>query len=106
MSGEAYKSFKEERDGHAARLVAQRVYVRSRTQLWWDRVTAGLAVAVVGVVLASVLWLLAWSIAEDQKAPLCAPVDYHDGAWHNQDGAIVAVSPTEDGVLHYVGECK
>jgi hypothetical protein len=78
-------SLRDARDDHAARLVAQRVYVRSRKQLWWDRVTAGLCVAVIGVVLAS---------------------DYHDGAWHNPEGAVVAVSPTEDGILHYVGECK
>jgi hypothetical protein len=99
-------SLRDARDDHAARLVAQRVYVRSRKQLWWDRVTAGLCVAVIGVVLASVLYLLAWSITEDQKTMLCAPVDYHDGAWHNPEGAVVAVSPTEDGILHYVGECK
>lgn len=84
----------------------RRVVVRTRAQLFADRVLAGLVVALIGVVLAGVLYALAWSLTEDQKPPACAPVDYHDGAWHNPEGAVVAVSPTEDGVLHYVGECK
>lgn len=81
--------------------MSDRAYLRTRAQLWADRVLAG----VVLVIFALFFFLLAttWS---SKPTPACAPVDYHDGAWHNPEGAVVAVSPTEDGILHYIGECK
>jgi hypothetical protein len=36
----------------------------------------------------------------------CAPVNYSHGGWYNAAGQQVAVAPTEDSVLHYVGACR
>lgn len=49
-------------------------------------------------------WLFTYSL---HNPPMdCRPVNYAHGAWYNPAGQVVAVAPTEDSVMHYVGGCS
>lgn len=39
------------------------------------------------------------------ESPDCIAVDYHDDAWWNADGEVVARAIEEDSSLQYVGPC-
>jgi hypothetical protein len=61
-----------------------------------------------GAAFVTLLALWAWAFAYALHSPPmdCRPVDYVHGAWLNPAGQVVAVAPTEDSVMHYVGKCS